>query len=108
MREPLLPVTAVVEIPALVRGDELKTETGLFGGWIRDSIALEQSHGGLSAGFFIGNPFTDVPDLSSYCYVCTDGDEARARREAERLAAAFWAQRRHLQAGLSARRGRVL
>ena len=48
------PVTARVLIPALVRGDELITATGLFGGFIREAQAIEQSAGGLSAGMFIG------------------------------------------------------
>src|SRR4051812_3234311 len=55
------PVTACVAIPALVRGDELITATGLFGESIRAAQAAEQAPGGLSAGMFIGNPFTDVP-----------------------------------------------
>ncbi|HWU36136.1 MAG TPA: M81 family metallopeptidase, partial [Candidatus Acidoferrum sp.] len=57
------PVTAVVTIPALVRGDELITETGLLGGIIRTAQAIEKSPGGLVAGMFIGNPFTDVAGL---------------------------------------------
>ncbi len=54
------PVTALVKIPALVRGDELITATGLIGKMIRQAQAIEASDGGLSAGMFIGNPFTDV------------------------------------------------
>ena len=53
-------------IPALVRGDELITETGAFGRIVREAQAIEQGPGGLSAGMFIGNPFTDVPDLACY------------------------------------------
>lgn len=87
---PVSPVTAVVEIPALVRGSELITETGLFGRQIRQAQAIEQSPGGLSAGMFIGNPFTDVPDLRSYSFVVTDGDPERAKREALQMAEDFW------------------
>jgi microcystin degradation protein MlrC len=43
------PVTAMVRIPALVRGDELITETGLIGNRIRECQAIERSPGGLSA-----------------------------------------------------------
>jgi microcystin degradation protein MlrC len=95
------PVTALVKIPALVRGDELITETGLFGGMIRHAIQIENTPGGLSAGMFIGNPFTDVTDLRSNAFVVTDGDEAWAGREAKSLAADFWAVRRKLQAPLT-------
>ena len=54
------PVTAKVFIPALVRGDELITATGCYGRIIDEAKAIETSAGGLSAGMFIGNPFTDV------------------------------------------------
>lgn len=95
------PVSAVVTIPALVRGDELITATGLLGGFIREAQAVEQSPGGLVAGMFIGNPFTDVPGLCSRCVVVTDGDAARAEREALKLADAFWRVRERLQAPLT-------
>jgi microcystin degradation protein MlrC len=91
------PVTARVAIPALVRGDELITATGLFGRMIRAAQAIEASPGGLSAGMFIGNPFTDVPELCSNAIVVTDDDPARAEREALAIAADFWAVRERLQ-----------
>jgi microcystin degradation protein MlrC len=86
----LRPVSARVEIPALVRGDELRTETGLFGEIVRSAQQIEATPSGLSAGMVIGNPFTDVPDLRSYSLVVTDGDEELAQREALRLADDFW------------------
>jgi microcystin degradation protein MlrC len=95
------PVTAVVTIPALVRGDELITATGLLGGFIREAQAVERSAGGLVAGMFIGNPFTDVPGLCSRSVVATDGDAARAAREALKLAEGFWQVRERLQAPLT-------
>src|SRR6266849_4609964 len=95
------PVTAKVRIPALVRGDQLITATGLFGRSIRAAQDIERSPGGLSAGMFIGNPFTDVPALASNSFVVTDGDAARAEREALKLAADFWAVRHELQAHLT-------
>ncbi|MSP12114.1 MAG: M81 family peptidase [Chloroflexi bacterium] len=91
------PVTARVAIPALVRGDELITETGLFGLVVSSAIQIEQSPGGLSAGMFIGNPFTDVPELCSNSLVVTDGNPQRAAREALRLAQDFWSVHERLQ-----------
>ena len=85
------PVTAKVPIPALVRGDELITATGLFGQSIAQAQAVENSAGGLSAGMFIGNPFTDVPELQTYSFVVTDNDPARAQFEAVEIAEGFWA-----------------
>ena len=95
------PVTARVRIPALVRGDELKTKTGVFGERVAEAIAIENSPSGLSGGIFIGNPFTDVPDLASNVIICTDGDEKLARESAERIAADFWRDRAKMQAVLT-------
>ncbi len=85
------PVTAVVPVPALVRGNELITETGSFGRVIERAKAMEEGPGGLSAGMFIGNPFTDVPALRTYAFVVADGDPALAEAGAIELAEAFWA-----------------
>jgi len=95
------PVTARVRIPALVRGDELKTKTGCFGERVSETVAIENSPQGLSGGIFIGNPFTDVPDLASNVIVCTNGDEKLAKESAERIAADFWRDREKMQAFLT-------
>ena len=95
------PVTARVRIPALVRGDELKTKTGCFGERVSETIAIENSAQGLSGGIFIGNPFTDVPDLASNVIVCTNGDEQLAKESAEKIAAEFWRDREKMQAFLT-------
>jgi len=90
------PVTARVSIPALVRGNELITATGRFGQCVREAIEVENSEGGVSGGMFIGNPFTDVPDLCSNAFIVTDSSPERAEREAIRIANLFWAMREHL------------
>lgn len=90
------PVTARVYIPALVRGPELVTATGLYGELIRAAQELEVTTPGLSAGIFIGNPFTDVPDLATNSFVVADGDEEWATAQATALAERFWAVREQL------------
>ena len=95
------PITAKVEIPALVRGDELITSSGVFGERIRQAQQIERAAGGLAAGMFIGNPFTDVPELRCYSVVTTDNAPALAEREALRLAEAFWPDRQRMQARLT-------
>ena len=95
------PVTAIVPVPALVRGDELITETGLFGRVIERAKEIETGPGGLSAGMFIGNPFTDVPSLQTYAFVVTDGDAPRAERGALELAQAFWEHHEKMTVPLS-------
>jgi microcystin degradation protein MlrC len=95
------PVTAKFRIPALVRGDQLITDSGLFGEVIRAAREIENSPGGLSAGMFIGNPFTDVRDLASNSFVVIDNDASRAEREALKLATDFWEMRHELRAHLT-------
>lgn len=95
------PVTAKVYIPALVRGDELITETGLIGHAVRAAQEIEQSPGGVSAGAMWGNPFTDVPELGTNAFVITDDDPARAEREALRLAELFWQHHERMQVSLT-------
>ncbi|WP_246727869.1 M81 family metallopeptidase [Chelativorans sp. Marseille-P2723] len=94
------PIVARVVIPALVRGDELITRTGCYGDLIRECQRLEREGRALSAGIMIGNPFTDVPELCSQVIVVTDGDEATARGEAERIAGEFWPMRHRMQGKL--------
>lgn len=85
------PVTAKVAIPALVRGDELITATGLFGESIRIAQQIETDPRGLSAGMFIGNPFTDVPSLQTYSFAVTDNAPELAEQAALKIADSFWA-----------------
>ena len=94
------PVTAKVAIPALVRGDELITATGRFGESIRIAQVAENSSKGLSAGIFIGNPFTDVPSLQTYSFVVTDDDPELAANEAIIIAESFWTNHDHMRVPL--------
>jgi microcystin degradation protein MlrC len=93
---------ARVVVPALVRGDELITETGVYGQVIRQAQRLERDGTALAAGFMIGNPFTDVPELCSQAIVVTEGDAEAAGREAIRLAEGFWPDRALMQGRLVA------
>ncbi|MFM8470073.1 MAG: M81 family metallopeptidase [Limisphaerales bacterium] len=95
------PVTAKVTVPALVRGDELITETGSIRHAVNAAKAIEQSPGGLSAAMMWGNPFTDVPALASNSFVVTDNGPARAEREALRIANLFWEHHKKMQVPLT-------
>ena len=70
-------VIARVVIPALVRGDELITQTGCYGDLIGECRRIERDGTAMAAGIMIGNPFTDVPELCSQVLVMTDGDPRR-------------------------------
>ena len=96
------PVTVRVPIPALVRGPECITETGLYGQCVKRAIAFENSPGGLSGGLFIGNPFTDVTDLCSNVFLQGQrGSEACMIAEAESIANQFWEMRQRIQQPLT-------
>ena len=95
------PAMARVRIPALVRGDELITETGAFGEVLQRAKQMEQDERCLAAGVLIGNPFTDVPDLRSNSLVVTDGDSETAARWAAELADSMWERHESMQAQLT-------
>jgi microcystin degradation protein MlrC len=94
------PVTVRLQIPALVRGNQLVTETGLFGSQVSYLKRLHDDPRILNAGFQIGNPFTDVPELCSQVLVVTDNDEAFAREVALKAANEFWGNRFQMHADL--------
>jgi microcystin degradation protein MlrC len=94
------PVTARVAIPALVRGDQLITATGMFGRQIRMAEVFEAA-GGASAGMFIGNPFTDVPELRCNSVVVSNDDIEGAVELAEAMANDFWVCHEQMQVPLT-------
>ncbi len=100
LREGAKPVTAVVRIPALVRGDEMITASGKIQKTVGRCVQLETSGEALSAAMIWSNPFTDVPELCSLAIVTTDGDPDFASYEALSLARTFWDDRAAMQAEL--------
>lgn len=101
MDDEIRPVTVRVPVPALVRGPECITETGLYGQSVKRAVAFENSATGLSGGLFIGNPFTDVTDLCSNVFLQSNNDEARMVAEAESIAREFWRRRAAIQQPLT-------
>jgi len=101
LNEGVRPVTARVKIPALVRGDEMITETGAVHTCIALSQEIEASDNGLSAGVMWGNPFTDVPELRTNSLVVMDGDADAAKEAALELATRFWDHHEKMQVPLT-------
>ena len=101
LRKEIRPTTAHVDLPMLVRGDELLTATGRFGKAIRACQQIEHSPNGLAAGVIIGNAFTDVAALQSHVLVTTDNDAAFAQAEAEKIGRFMWDHRALFQAQLT-------
>lgn len=94
------PVMARIFMPALVRGPELVTSSGLYGKVIDRAVAMETGGEAMSAAVMIGNPFTDAPELGSQSLVVTDGDADQAAALATELANAFWADHEKMLADL--------
>lgn len=94
------PVMARVFMPALVRGPELLTASGIYGRIIDRAKAMEEEGEALSAAVLIGNPFTDAPELGSQSLVVTDADPAKARQLAAELADLFWRHHQRMVADL--------
>ena len=98
--EGVRPVAARVKTPALVRGKELITETGVFGKQTDYAELLHNNDEILSAGFLIGNPFTDVPELCSQSYVFTNNNQDLAEKHALKMANDFWLNKSKMQTEL--------
>ena len=94
------PVAARIRLPMLVRGDKLKTETGLYGRFLERAAAIEEEPGVLAATLMIGNPFTDVPELCCQGIVVADGDADKASDAVRRLVDGFYDRRAEMQARL--------
>ena len=94
------PVIARVRVPALVRGDELKTATGVYGRSIRYAQELEKRDDILAAAMMIGNPFTDVPELCCQSVVIANGEIELAESQALQMARDFWERRTQMQPDL--------
>jgi len=101
LRENIKPVTVRVRVPALVRGDELITDSGIYGECIRLAQKIEESDEGLSAGMLIGNPFTDVSELCTNSLVVLDGNQELAEQYASEMAELFWVHREKMQVPLT-------
>ncbi|MCL6609177.1 MAG: M81 family metallopeptidase [Geminicoccaceae bacterium] len=98
--EGLRPAFLRVAIPALVRGDELVTKTGCYGDRLLEIGRLEREGRILAGGLFIGNPFTDVPELGCQVVFCYAADPAPLEAEAVRIAQRFRRDRGRMQAKL--------
>ena len=90
-------VIASVYTPTMVRGDELKTATGVHGTFIRYLERLEERDDVLAGGIMLGHPPTDCPEQGSRVIVITDGNRALAEREALHVGQSFWNMRSHMQ-----------
>jgi len=95
--EGVKPIIASVYTPTMVRGDELKTATGVHGTLMRHCEHLEERNDVLAAGIMLGHPPTDVPEQGSRIVIVTDDNRELAEQEALKLGTDFWALRARMQ-----------
>jgi microcystin degradation protein MlrC len=91
------PIIASVYTPTMVRGDELKTATGVHGTFIRHLERLEDRDDVLAGGIMLGHPPTDCPEQGSRIIIVTDNNRELAEREALRIGQNFWDMRERMQ-----------
>ena len=91
------PIIGSVYTPTMVRGDELKTATGVHGTFIRHLERLEERDDVLAAGIMLGHPPTDCPEQGSRIIIVTDNNRELAEIEAMRIGQNFWDMRERMQ-----------
>ena len=91
------PVIPSVYTPTMVRGDELKTATGVHGTFVRHLQRLEERDDVLAGGIMLGHPPTDCPEQGSRIIVITDDNRTLAEKEALRIGQNFWDMRERMQ-----------
>ena len=91
------PIIASVYTPTMVRGDELKTATGVHGTFIRHLERLEERDDVLAGGIMLGHPPTDCPEQGSRIIIVTDNNRELSEREALRIGQNFWDMRERMQ-----------
>jgi len=88
------PQLALVKVPLVLPSIFTATALAPLSDLVAQSLALpEEVPGIIDASLFCGFAYADTPDIGFSVAVVADGDEALARREAERLAAEIWRSR---------------
>jgi microcystin degradation protein MlrC len=88
------PAMCRVKLPMILTAFNASTQgDGAFARLEHAARALERQPGILSASNFYVGSYIDLPEMSCGTLVIADGDAGLARREAERMARQFWADR---------------
>lgn len=91
------PRMAMAKVPVIVGGFMGSTDDGPFAEFMRRTKSLESQPGVLSTSAFLVQPQLDLPGMGGGALVVTDGDAARAEREAVALARYYWDLRFELE-----------
>lgn len=86
--------TGFAKIPMLLPGEMAQSDLEPMAGLMRMVTEIEALPGVLDCSLSKTHCWADVPDQGISAVVVTDGDPALAQAQANRLASAFWDQRR--------------
>ena len=93
-RSEIHPTTCRVRLPMILTAYNASTfGDGPFARLEREARALENDPTMLKVSTFYVGSYIDLPEMGCSTLVVTDGEPARARTEAERLAKRFWDRR---------------
>ena len=92
-KTPLSAAMAFAKIPMLLPGEMAQTHLDPMASMMGLLSEIEAAPGVLDASLIKTHCWADVPDQGISAVVVTDGDQALAQRQANRLASAFWEQR---------------
>jgi microcystin degradation protein MlrC len=94
-RREIAPATCRVRLPMILTAFNASTfGDGAFARIERAARAVEREPGILSVSSFYVGSYIDIAEMGSGSLVIADGDAARARAAAERLARQYWESRR--------------
>ncbi len=87
------PEMALHQLPMILPSENGRTTDGPYAGVMDLAKTLEETSGTLAASAFSVQPWLDLPEVGCSVVVVCDGNGAKARAEADRIADAFWARR---------------
>ena len=93
LREGIRPVSCLIKPPIVLVGEKAITDVEPTASLMRLAEEVERSPGMLTASALVGCAWSDVPHVTTSVVAVAERDAALARRQAERLASAFWARR---------------
>ena len=93
LKDGVRPAIGFAKIPFLLPGEMAQTSLDPMKAMMDLVAEVERVPGVLSASLMNGHCWADVPDIGVIAVVVADGDSGLAKREADRIASAFWARR---------------
>ena len=95
------PAMALAKIPLIVPAENMQSTHGPFHRLVETAKEWERSGEAEAVSVFGVQPWLDIAEMGSSVTSVTNGDPGKARRQAARLAQAFWDSRREFDVRLT-------